>query len=137
MDTPYPVLALIVILVRAVRRFKRSHLRQLPGFCGRFRPRPSRTRSSRCQDQALTKCAPTDTGTALQYDLPMSRGTIYLYVTAWWYDLVVDGIPQGQALESGKSNVLRVDVQIPPGNPSNARIRVSTVANTESGQRIK
>ena len=81
-----------------------------------------------------------DTGTALEGVLPISRGITYVFATAYWCGLMSDGVcqdPVGTVSESGPSNVLKLEVTIPPGNPRNYRIRSSVVAKTQSGQTIR
>ncbi len=99
---------------------------------------PVKYRLMKCTDQALTACTVVDAGTALQADLTLTDGTCYILARAYWFALVVDGIPQGtDTVESGNSNVLRAEVKIPPGNPGNARIKITQVAASISGQRLR
>lgn len=67
-----------------------------------------------------------EAGTALELMVSMSAGTYYVAASAFWC-AVHDGTQcQGTAMvESGLSNVLRLIVQVPPGNPSNYRVRIT------------
>lgn len=97
---------------------------------------PVRYKFYSCADAALTSCSSADVGTALDYAKAIPNGITYYYVTAYWGGLVVDDIVQ-DIVESGRSNVLKVEARIPPGNPSNARIRVTSFGVSQSGQTIK
>jgi hypothetical protein len=97
---------------------------------------PVKYRLYTCADQTFTGCQVQEAGTALEIPHTFQSGTVFQFATAYWYALVVDGVPQGDIAESGKSNVMRVTVQIPPGNPGNAKIRVVDVEPTNSGQTI-
>lgn len=98
---------------------------------------PVRYRLYSCADQALTQCAPNEAGTALEHKLTLAGGVYYILARAYWNALTVDGNPTGDALESGNSNVLKVEVHVPPGNPKNTRVRVTTVAESETGQAVQ
>jgi hypothetical protein len=78
-----------------------------------------------------------DTGIVLEHLVQFTSGTFYVFCTAYWNALTVDGAPiAGTTLESGLSNVLKVEVKVPPGNPKNARFKVTTVAESQTGQSI-
>jgi hypothetical protein len=79
---------------------------------------------------------PRDAGTALEKSASFPSGTFYVFVTAYWNALTVDGVPiAGSVVESGLSNVLKVEVKVPPGNPRNAKFKVTTVAGSQTGQK--
>lgn len=78
-----------------------------------------------------------DTGLILEHQVGFPSGTFYVFATAYWNALTVDGIPiAGSVVESGLSNVLKVEVKVPPGNPKNARFKITTVAESQTGQSI-
>lgn len=90
-----------------------------------------------CPNQTYTNCTIGDAGTALEFQYPLVTGVSYVYVTAWYNALTVDGVPTSDVLESGKSNILKLEVRVPPGNPGNARIKVTQIAGSASGQTLK
>lgn len=99
---------------------------------------PVKYRLYNCTDQTYSSCAIVDAGTALQVDMSLHDGTQYLYCTAYWFSLVVDGVPQGtDTIESGKSNILKAEVKVPPGNPKNAKVKITTIASSMSGQTLR
>ncbi len=66
-----------------------------------------------------------EAGTALELMLPLTAGSYYVFATCYWCAVVSDGACSGNAtVESGPSNVLRLLVQVPPGNPRNYRVRI-------------
>ena len=77
-----------------------------------------------------------DAGTLLEWRLSMPTGTRYVFCTARNYGVTSDGvINPGYEQESGASNVLRIEIFAPPGNPKNIRIKsVSAAMQTISGQ---
>ena len=78
--------------------------------------------------------------TALEGTLSLTRGTFYVFATAYWCGLMVDDVCEdllGTVSESGHSNILKVELTIPPGNPKNYRIRTSSVAASQSGQTLR
>ena len=80
----------------------------------------------------------TEAGTALEKMVPLGRGTVYAFATAYWCATVVDGVCQGTAIaESGPSNVLKVDISIPPGNPKNFKVKATQIAETMNGQTMQ
>lgn len=80
----------------------------------------------------------TDAGTALEKMVPLARGTVYAFATAYWCATVVDGVCQGTAIaESGPSNILKVDISIPPGNPKNYKVKTTSIAETTNGQTMQ
>ena len=62
------------------------------------------------------------------HDSTLVAGTTYWYATAYWNTIMGDGTPAGIG-ESGKSNILKVVVSIPPGNPKNYKIRTSSIGS--------
>lgn len=75
-----------------------------------------------------------ESGPALEYQAQMPTGIFYVFATATVPAMTVDGIPGG-LLESGPSNVLRIEVFSPPGRPDKIRIKsVSQVA--DNGQAV-
>lgn len=81
-----------------------------------------------CTDSGLTQCTQFDAGTATSFtsQFPLgSSGSYWVYVTARWHPLIVDGVPQGEIAETGKSNVPAVRVTSPPGNPANTHVKVT------------
>lgn len=78
-----------------------------------------------------------DAGIALEKAVSFASGTFYVFATAYCNALTVDGLPVvGSIVESGLSNVLKVDVRIPPGNPKNVKFRVTGVAQSTTGQSV-
>jgi hypothetical protein len=82
---------------------------------------PVRYRLYTCSDAGLTTCTFQDAGTALTIQHDYASGTVYQFCTA--YQDAVDGVPSAGVVESGKSNVLTVNVHIPPGNPGKPLIK--------------
>lgn len=80
-----------------------------------------------------------DAGTALEFPVNIVVGTFYFFATAYNYGMTVDGVIDTTKLqESGPSNVLKIVVTAPPGNPSKVRIKsVTQVQGTTSGQTMK
>lgn len=79
-----------------------------------------------------------ETGTALEKMIPLGRGTVYAFATAYWCATVVDGVCQGTEIaESGPSNILKVDISIPPGNPKNYKVKTTSIAETTNGQTMQ
>lgn len=69
-----------------------------------------------------------DAGTALEFMVPMTAGSYYVFATAYWCAIVVDGACSGtETVESGLSNVLQLQIQVPPGNPKNYRVRITGI----------
>jgi hypothetical protein len=67
-----------------------------------------------------------EAGSNLEKLVPLTAGTYWAAVSAQWCAVFADNACSGTALiESGLSNVLRVQVQVPPGNPSNYRVRIT------------
>jgi hypothetical protein len=84
-----------------------------------------------------TGAVQNDAGIALEKAVSFASGTFYVFATAYCNALTVDGIPVvGSIVESGLSNILKVDVRIPPGNPRNAKFKVTNVAQSTTGQGI-
>jgi hypothetical protein len=78
-----------------------------------------------------------DTALLLEHQVSFPSGTFYVFATAYWNALTVDGVPiAGSVVESGLSNVLKVEVKVPPGNPRNARFKVTGVAQSQTGQTV-
>ena len=78
-----------------------------------------------------------DAGIALEKTVTFTTGTFYVFATAYWNALTVNGLPvAGTVLESGLSNVLKVEVRVPPGNPKNAKFKVTNVAQSTTGQSV-
>lgn len=78
-----------------------------------------------------------DAATALEALVQAPRGVRFYFATARMFALTVDGALSGDVMESGPSNVLRVEVFAPPGNPSKIRIKSVTQAmDTSSGQTV-
>ena len=79
-----------------------------------------------------------DAGTALELNTNVIVGTYYFFATAINYGLTVDGILDTTKLqESGPSNVLKLVVTAPPGNPLKIRLKsVSTVMGSSSGSTL-
>lgn len=76
--------------------------------------------------------------TALEAVRPFTRGSYFVFATAYACAVVSDGICQGTEIaESGASNVLKIDVSIPPGKPGNYRIRQTQLAESTSGQTMQ
>lgn len=99
---------------------------------------PVKYRLYMCPSGGSTNCTIVDAGTALQADLTLVDGTWQIFATAYWSWLVIDGVPDMTAtVESGRSNVLQAQVKVPPGNPANARIKITQIAGSQSGQTIK
>ena len=81
--------------------------------------------------------AQNDAGIALEKAVTFTTGTYYIFATAYWNALTVDGLPVADTiLESGLSNVLKVEVRVPPGNPKNAKFKVTNVAQSTTGQSV-
>ena len=80
-----------------------------------------------------------DAGILLEQLLNMTVGTRYIFATAYYFGMTVDGvIDPTKFLESGPSNVLKVVVFAPPGNPSKVRVKsITNVMNSTSGQILK
>ena len=78
-----------------------------------------------CDSVALTTCIKTDVGQTLTWIEPLPIGTSYVYVTALQYTIMGDGKVSGPIAESDKSNVMKVEIKSPPGNPKNIRIKVN------------
>ena len=88
---------------------------------------PVKYRLYKCTDAACTQCAaPIDVGTSLESTQPNPAGISYWYVTAYNNGIVADGVPVG-IQESDKSNILKLVVTVPPGNPRNAKVRTYSV----------
>jgi hypothetical protein len=69
-----------------------------------------------------------ETGPLLEWKFDMTVGTRYVFATAYYYGMTVDGaIDTTKFLESGPSNVLRIEVFAPPGRPDKVRIKTTTV----------
>lgn len=79
-----------------------------------------------------------EAGTALELNTNIMIGTYYFFATAINYGLTVDGVLDTTKLqESGPSNVLKLVVTAPPGNPLKIRLKsVSTVAGSQSGSTL-
>ena len=86
---------------------------------------PVKYKLYKCTDAAATLCTSTDAGPALTLAQSVTTGTTYWYATAYQNGIIADGVPMG-ILESGKSNVLKLIVNVPPGNPKNAKVRSYT-----------
>ena len=57
-----------------------------------------------------------------------TEGSCYVFATAHWCAVISDGACSGTAtVESGASNVLRLPVQVPPGNPQNYRVGITGI----------
>lgn len=90
---------------------------------------PVKYKIYKCTDALATQClAGMDVGTALTTVQPLVAGTTYWYATAYWNTVMGDGVPAGTS-ESAKSNILKVVVTIPPGNPKNYKIRTSSLGS--------
>jgi len=87
---------------------------------------PIKYKLYKCTDAGATICTAVDAGTALELTQSVTTGVTYWYVTAYNMGLVVDGVPSG-IQESGKSNILKLVVNQPPGNPKNAKVRTYSV----------
>lgn len=76
-----------------------------------------------------------DAGTSLELNVNSTIGTYYYFATAYNYGLTVDGVIDTTKLqESGPSNVLKIVITSPPGNPLKLRLKsVSIVAGSQSG----
>lgn len=83
--------------------------------------------------------AARNAGTALELQMGIVVGTFYFFATAYYYGMTVDGVlDTTKTLESGPSNVLKIVVFAPPGNPSKVRIKsVTNAMGSTSGQTIK
>lgn len=83
--------------------------------------------------------AARNAGTALELQVGIVVGTFYFFATAYYYGMTVDGVlDTTKTLESGPSNVLKIVVFAPPGNPSKVRIKSVTAAmGSTSGQTIR
>ena len=69
-----------------------------------------------------------EAGTALELMVPLAAGSYYVFATCYWCAVISDGACSGTAaVESGLSNVLRLLVQVPPGNPQNYRVRITGI----------
>jgi hypothetical protein len=73
-----------------------------------------------------------DTGTALQLDMSLAAGTYYIAVVAVGTCISADNGQQAPCesapapvFQAPTKTVMRVTVQIPPGNPGNAKVRVN------------
>ena len=79
-----------------------------------------------------------EAGTALELNTNVMIGTYYFFATAYNYGLTVDGVLDTTKLqESGPSNVLKLVVTAPPGNPLKIRLKsVSIVAGSASGSTL-
>ena len=86
---------------------------------------PVKYKLYKCTDVAATLCTSADAGIALTLAQSVATGTTYWYATAYQNGIIADGVPMG-ILESGKSNVLKLIVNVPPGNPKNAKVRSYT-----------
>lgn len=87
---------------------------------------PVKYRLYRCADQALATCTMSDAGTALQLAKQEGTGTSFWYATAYWNGIATDGGYNG-VVESGKSNVVKLTVTAPPGNPKNVKIKLYSI----------
>jgi len=88
---------------------------------------PIKYRLYKCTDAACTQCAtPIDVGPALESTQPTAAGITYWYVTAYNNGIIADGVPSG-IQESEKSNIVKLVVTVPPGNPRNAKVRTYSV----------
>jgi hypothetical protein len=76
-----------------------------------------------------------ESGTALELNTNVMIGTYYFFATAYNYGLTVDGVLDTTKFqESGPSNILKLVVTAPPGNPLKIRLKsVSIVAGSASG----
>ena len=85
-----------------------------------------------------TPVTPYEAGTSLTYAVSFTTGNHYVWVTAYWFANMADGVPVGTDIaESGPSNVVNVKIQIPPGNPGNAKIRIGGGQDSQSGQTMQ
>jgi hypothetical protein len=96
--------------------------------------------SSRLPPASWTTPLPSDrvineAGTALEFNVNSMVGTYYYFATAYNYGLSVDGVLDLTKIqESGPSNVLKIVITSPPGNPLKLRLKsVSVVAGSTSG----
>ena len=89
---------------------------------------PIKYRLNICTDEALTACTPYEAGTALTLSVPMASGRYWAYVTAYCYAVSADNpdgpFTGGPLEESDKSNIVPSRVNVPPGNPANAKIHL-------------
>lgn len=73
-----------------------------------------------------TSAAKHEAGQAIELMIPLTAGTYYVAATARWCAVYADGACSGTAeAESGLSNVMQLQVQVPPGNPKNYRVRIT------------
>lgn len=81
-----------------------------------------------CLNAAGDNCQTAiDVGTALEKPVQLAPNSLTFYfITAYWD--AVEGCADCGIQESGRSNILRVQVFNPPGNPGNAKVKVVTVA---------
>ncbi|MCJ7761674.1 hypothetical protein MUP59_11135 [Candidatus Bathyarchaeota archaeon] len=79
-----------------------------------------------------------EAGTSLELNTGIMVGTYYFFATAYNYGLTVDGVLDTTKFqESGPSNVLKLVVTAPPGNPLKLRLKsVSIVAGSQSGSTL-
>lgn len=88
-----------------------------------------------CSNETLTACQTNEAGQNLEKQLQLGANSLnWVYATCYW-DLI-EGQPNAGIVESEKSNVLRIQIFSPPGNPKNPRIKVVTVAKGKDGQAI-
>ena len=75
-----------------------------------------------------------EAGDSLVYDATMGTGTFYVFATAFYYGMRVDAVLDAtRLLESGPSNVIKIEIFAPPGNPSKIRIKGATAVAFNGG----
>lgn len=81
-----------------------------------------------CPSSALTGCAKHDAGNNLTFNVSMTSGSYWVYVTAYGYAVTADNpdgpYQSGELIESDKSNTVPTRVHVPPGNPKNFKVQV-------------
>jgi len=102
---------------------------------GTVNPIKYRLKVSPNADLSLPAVVESDRALTASVTIPV--GVVYVYATAYRYALVND-TPTGPELESGPSNVLKLEVFAPPGRPDKVRLKsVTTVAESQSGSTVK
>lgn len=80
-----------------------------------------------CSDSGLATCQMHDAASALTYTVDLASGSYWLYAVGYIHEITgtdANGpYSSGAIIESAKSNVVITKVQVPPGNPSNVKIR--------------